>query len=142
MWASIPAVLRVMAGWLLLGIGLLDLAVELDGGLTVTYLVFHIGLCVGGILLLVRRRPMPSFAALILVPIPGLTGLLYGYPFPLIDWFHTAADLIFWSCAGLLLTVALALAERLLPERRTPVDLSHYPGHAEPRATENVGGLP
>ncbi|GAA1588362.1 hypothetical protein [Actinoplanes couchii] len=142
MWASIPAVLRVMAGWFLLGIGLLDVAVELDGGLTVTYLVFHLGLCVGGVLLLIRSRPVPSLAALFLVPLPGLAGLVLGYPFPLADWFHTAADLIFWGCAGLLLAIVLAMVERLLPERRTPVDLSRYRGHAEPRASENVGGLP
>lgn len=142
MWASIPAVLRVMTGWFLLGIGLLDIAVELDGGLTVTYLVFHLGLCVGGVLLLLRHRPVPSFAALLLVPLPGLAGMIAGYPFPPTDRFHTAADLIFWSCAGLLLTVLLARAERLLPERRTPVDLSGYGGHAEPRVNENVGGLP
>ncbi|HWS37973.1 MAG TPA: hypothetical protein VN408_35225 [Actinoplanes sp.] len=142
MRASIPAVLRVMTGWFLLGIGLLDIAVELDGGLTVTYLVFHLGLCVGGVLLLIGGLPAPSHTVLFLVPLPGVAGLLAGYPFPLGDWFHTAADLVFWSCAGLLLAVTLALAERRLPERRIPVDLSRYRGHAEPSTNENVGGFP
>lgn len=142
MRASIPAVLRVMTGWLDALISLLDIAVELDGGLTVTYLVFHLGLGTGGVLLLIRGLPTPSQAVLLVVPIPGVAGLLAGFPFPLGDWFHAGADLIFWGCVGLLLAVTLALAERRLPERRTPVDLSRYRGHAEPSPTENVGGYP
>lgn len=150
LWPSIPAVLRVMTGWGLLGIGLLDIAVELDGGLTPTYLVFHLGLCVGGVLLLMPRRPVPSLAGLLLAAVPLPAGMLLGYPYAPVSWFFVGADLVFWGCAGLLLAVLLARAERSLPERRTPVDLTRYGGHAEPgtwdatpdRANENVGGLP
>ncbi|WP_430780843.1 hypothetical protein [Actinoplanes sp. G11-F43] len=141
------AVLRVMTGWGLLGIGLLDIAVELDGGLTITYLVFHLMLCAGGLLLLAHRRPVPSRAALAVTAVPVLAGMVLQYPYRYrdgasVDWFPACADLVFWGCAGLLLASGLAMLERLLPERRTPVDLSHYTGHAEQRAAENVGGLP
>jgi hypothetical protein len=155
LWPSIPAVLRVMTGWFLLGIGLLNLAVELDGGLTSAYLVFHGMLAAGGVLLLLRRRPVPG---------PDSSGCCmagdsgrHGYPYPFlgtvggphVEPLYLAADLIFWACAGLLTVVVLALIERWLPERRTPVDLSRYSGHAESgamsatpdRTGENVGGL-
>jgi hypothetical protein len=175
LWPSIPAVLRVMAGWFLLGIGLLNLAVEVDGGLTSAYLVFHVMIALGGVLLLLRRRPVPGRAgqlvAMALVPVgmvattwPETSGCCmadhpgrHGYPFPFlgvggglhVEPLYLAADLIFWACAGLLAVVLLALIERGLPERRTPVDLSRYAGHAEPgamsatpdRTGENVGGL-
>ena len=174
-WPPVPAVLRVMCGWFLLGIGLLDLAVEFDGGLTGAYLVFPVMLAVGGVLLLVRRRPVPSRAGFAVAAGLTVAGLLstawpdtsrccmenypgrHGYPFPFlgtgggghVDGKYLAADLIFWGCAGLLAVVTVATVERALPERRTPVDLSRYGGHAEPvtmsatpdRAGENVGGL-
>ena len=174
LWPSIPAVLRVMTGWGLVGVSLLDLAVEVDGGLTRTYLLFHLIVGVGGVLLL-ARRPSPSragglvaaglaVAALALTALPGSAGCCpaghpgrHGFPFPFlgngdglhVESFYLAADLIFWACAGLLLATVVAVAERFLPERRTPVDLSRYAGHAEPRtmaavpdhADENVGGL-
>ncbi|GIE79509.1 hypothetical protein Aph02nite_54590 [Actinoplanes philippinensis] len=167
-WPSITAVLRVMAGWFLLGIGLLDLAVEVDGGLSGAYLVFHAMIAMGGVLLLLRRRPSPGpagyalAAALVAVAIvatlvPHSAGCCmeaypgrHGYPFPFlgvggglhVDPLYLAADLIFWSCAALLAVVALAGVERVLPERRTPVDLSRYNAYAEPSPRgENVGGL-
>ncbi|WP_433792151.1 hypothetical protein [Actinoplanes sp. CA-252034] len=167
-WPSIAAVLRVMTGWFLIGIGLLNLGVEVDGGLSGAYLVFHLMLAAGGVLLLLRRRPAPGragsalAAALVLVAIvatavPHTSGCCmedypgrHGYPFPFLGvggGLHLAplylvADLIFWSCAGLLAVVALAGIERVLPERRTPVDLSRYHAYAEPSPRgENVGGL-
>ncbi|GAA4930958.1 hypothetical protein [Actinoplanes utahensis] len=162
LWPSVPAVLRVMTGWALLGVGLLDIAVEVDGGLTRTYLVFHLMIVAGGVLLLLRQRLAPSRAGLLVtagtvVAATALTALpgQAGYPFPFwgdgagVDRFHLGADLLFWGCAGLLLAAVLAQAERFLPERRTPIDLSRYGGHAEvrsmaatpDRAGENVGGL-
>ncbi|MEV0897633.1 hypothetical protein [Actinoplanes sp. NPDC049802] len=175
LWPSIPAVLRVMAGWFLLGVGLLNLAVEADGGLDRVYLVFHVVLAAGGALLLMRRRLIPSrpgillgagvtLAATVASTIPTTSRCCmeayperHGYPFPFLgvgggghtDVKYLAADLTFWFCAGLLLLAVLTVAEARLPERRTPVDLTRYAGHAEPRmmaATgdrtgENVGGL-
>jgi hypothetical protein len=164
-WPSIPAVLRVMAGWFLLGIGLLNLAVEVDGGLTGTYLVFHVGLGIGGVLLLLRRRPVPSrpgiaVAAVVTLAAMAATGLpatsrccmenypgRYGYPYPFlgvgggvhVDPLYLVADLIFWGCAGLLAVIVLAVTEQALPERRTPVDLSRYSAHAETVAMSATG---
>lgn len=176
LWPSIPAVLRVMAGWFLLGIGLLNLAVAFDGGLTSAYLVFHVMLAIGGVLLLRRRRPVAGRAArligaglvtagIVMTSLPDSSGCCmhgvsdrHGYPFPFLGTggglrvapLYLVADLIFWVCAGLLVVAALSMIEQRLPERRTPVDLSRYTGHAEPgamsattdRTGENVGGLP
>ncbi|MFC4067495.1 hypothetical protein [Actinoplanes subglobosus] len=167
-WPSIPAVLRVMSGWFLVGIGLLNLAVEFDGGLTGAYLIFHLVITAGGVLLLLRRRPRPSrggwVAAAVLIVVVFVATLApdtsaccmenypgrHGYPFPFlgaggglhVDPLYLGADLIFWGCASLLAVVALALTERALPERRVPVDLSLYDAVAGPPArSENVGGL-
>ncbi|GGN55820.1 hypothetical protein GCM10010112_07030 [Actinoplanes lobatus] len=176
LWPSIPAVLRVMAGWFLVGVGLLNLAASADGGLTDTFLVFHVVLVAGGVLLLMRRRLIPSrpgilvgtgltLAGMVATMLPTTTRCCmadyperYGFPYPFlglgggsphVDVKYLVADLIFWACAGLLVLAAIALVEALLPERRTPVDLTRYGGHAEPRTTdtaedrtgENVGGL-
>ncbi|MEU4162231.1 hypothetical protein [Actinoplanes sp. NPDC026670] len=167
-WPSIPAVLRVMAGWFLLGIGLLDLAVEFDGGLTGAYLIFHLMIAAGGVLLLLRRRPAPGRAgfavaaaligaAIAVTTVPGSSECCmedypgrHGFPFPFlgvggglhVDPLYLAADAIFWGCAALLTVVVLAVFERVLPERRTPVDLSRYNAYAEPSPRGgNVGGL-
>ncbi|MDI6099717.1 hypothetical protein QLQ12_14025 [Actinoplanes sp. NEAU-A12] len=173
-WPSIPAVLRVMAGWFMLGIGLLNLAVEIDGGLTGAYLMFHVVLGLGGVLMLLRRRPVPSRAGCAIAGVLALAGMVstalpgtsrccledppgHGYPYPFlgtgggvhVEPAYLVVDLIFWGCAGLLAMVVLAVAERALPQRRTPIDLRRYRGHAEPaamsatpdRAGENVGGL-
>ncbi|GGN16866.1 hypothetical protein FHR83_004939 [Actinoplanes campanulatus] len=175
LWPSIPAVLRVMAGWFLLGIGVLNLAVSADGGLTDTFLIFHLVLVAGGVLLLMRRRLIPSrpgivvgavltLAAMVATAIPTTTRCCmaeyparHGFPYPFlgidggvhVDVKYLVADLVFWACAGLLALAVIALVEALLPERRTPVDLTRYGGHAEPRVRdtaedrtgENVGGL-
>ncbi|WP_229075677.1 hypothetical protein [Actinoplanes sp. DH11] len=176
-WPSIPAVIRVMAGWFLCGIGALNLAVEVDGGLAGTYLVFHVVLLLGGVLLLARHRLAPSPAGSVITGLLTLAGMAItalpvtsrccldehpqrrGYPFPFlgsgdgthVDPKYLVADLIFWGCAGLLVLTVVTLVERMLPERRTPVDLGAYAGrHAErhalaatgDRSDENVGGLP
>ena len=159
-WLSIPAVPRVMAGWFLVGIGVLNLAVEVDGGLTGAYPVFHGGLLIGGLLLLTRRRPRPTTAGLVaggLVTAAGMVlGALrdsasccmaehpqrYGYPFPFlgagdglhIDPKYLAADLIFWGCAGLVASTLVTVVERARREERTPVDLTYVARHAEPAA--------
>ncbi|WP_433827268.1 hypothetical protein ACQP2E_35145 [Actinoplanes sp. CA-015351] len=175
-WPSIPAVLRVMAGWFFVGIGVLNLAVEVDGGLTAPYLTFHAVLLAGGMLLLSWHRFAPSRAAGLVAALLALAGMAAtavpvtsgccladhpqrrGYPFPFlgtgdgvhVDPEYVVTDLIFWGCAGLMLLVVLSGIERLLPERRTPVDLGGYQAkHAETRAMdattdraeENVGGL-
>ncbi|MBG0561665.1 hypothetical protein [Actinoplanes aureus] len=175
LWPSIPAVLRVMTGWFFLGIGLLDLAVEMDGGLTAEYLLFHVVLAVSGVLLLTRHKLNSSRAGhLVAWPVAlaglGLSALpesarccmaayprRRGYPFPFlgtgagthVDPKYLVIDVIFWGCVGLVLLTLVAVVERRMPERRTPVDLTRYGGHAEAyayaatpdRTDENVGGL-
>ncbi|MEV6298183.1 hypothetical protein AB0M02_02130 [Actinoplanes sp. NPDC051861] len=141
LWPSIPAIFRVMTGWFLTGIGVLNLAVELDGGLTPAYVVFHVVLLLAGMLLLTRHRLSPSRAGWLIAALLAAAGMGLGmlagggYPFPR----RPVADLVFWCCAAVLLRTVIALVERRLPERRTPVDLSRY---ATPdRTGENVGGL-
>jgi hypothetical protein len=142
-WPPIPAVLRVMTGWFFTGIGALNLAVEMDGGLTPPYLVFHVVLFCGGLLLLTGRPPALSRTGLLLAALlmggglglGRLAGSGYPYPFTEVKWL--VADVIFWGCAALILGAVVGAVERRLPERRVPVDLSGYSG----RAGENVGGL-
>jgi hypothetical protein len=160
-WPSVPAVLRVMAGWFLAGIGALNLAVEVDGGLTSVYLVFHVTLLVGGVLLLVKHRIAPSRAGYLVASLLALVAMAAstvpttsrccladhpqrrGYPYPFlgtgdgvhVDPKYLAAGLVFWGCAGLVALTVLTLIERALPERRTPVSIVEYTGrHAEDRA--------
>ncbi|MEU4687467.1 hypothetical protein [Actinoplanes sp. NPDC023714] len=175
-WTQVTAVIRVMAGWFLVGIGGLNLAVEIDGGLTSAYLIFHVALLAGGALLLLKHRITPSRAGYLLSGVLALAGMAAtavpatarcclaayperrGYPYPFlgtgdgvhVDPEYLVADLVFWGCLGLVLLTVLALIERVLPERRTPVDLGDYTArHAETRAMdatpdrtgENVGGL-
>ncbi|MEV6345802.1 hypothetical protein [Actinoplanes sp. NPDC051851] len=187
-WPSIPTVVRVMTGWFVLGLGLLDL---LCGWNDVPYVVFHAGLALGGVILLCLHRIAPGgpgWAATAVVALGGLaagtaltttrcclTGYPQrrGYPLPFLgtgtgttphaDLKYAGYDLAFWTCAGLIALTVVSLTGRLLPERRTPVDLSDYVGrHAEAqalatelpqerapgdihaarhRAGENVGGL-
>ncbi|MFC7527909.1 hypothetical protein [Actinoplanes sp. GCM10030250] len=149
LWPSIPAVLRVMIGWFFTGIGILNLAVELDGGLTPRYLVFHVVLLCGGLVLLTRQRLKPGRAGWLVAGVVVVAGTASGRPYPHGSAQHLVINLIFWGCAGLLLLTVVGVAERRLPERRTPVDLSGFAGHAEPQAVsatpdrsgENVGGL-
>jgi hypothetical protein len=154
-WPSIPTVLRVMIGWFLLGIGLLDLANGADG---VTYLVFHGAVTLGGMILLARHRVEPSRAGWLVAALGGTAGFGLGllpvatwccsaglpsgrgYPYPFLrttgemhaDLRYLGFDLLFWVCAGLAAVVLVRLVEACLPERRTPVDLTGYVGrHAE-----------
>lgn len=175
-WPSIPAVLRVMAGWFLVGVGVLNLAVEVDGGLTNRYVIFHVVLPAGGAVLLMRHRFTPSRAGYVIAGLAAGAGLAvstvpatshcclaqhprrHGWPYPFlgsgdgvhVDAKYLAVALVFWSCVGLLLLAVIARVERMLPERRTPVDLAALTGgHAEAHAMtaipdrrdQNVGGL-
>ncbi|GAA2886218.1 hypothetical protein Acy02nite_41890 [Actinoplanes cyaneus] len=157
-WPSIPTVLRVMTGWFLFGVGVLDLATGADG---VVFVVFHVMVALGGVVLLGLHRVRPSragYLAAALVTVAGLgAGLLVdtdrccladypqrrGFPFPFLglgrgvhpDLRQLGSDLVFWACAGLVATVLVRAVEKQLPERRTPVDLDDYVGrHAEPHA--------
>ncbi|MEU4562126.1 hypothetical protein AB0F72_27395 [Actinoplanes sp. NPDC023936] len=165
-WPHVPAVLRVMAGWFLVGIGALNLAVTVDGGLTGPFLIFHVALLAGGVLLLTRHRIRPSRAGYLVSGLLALAGMAIatvpanahccladhpqrrGYPFPFlgtgdgvhVDPEYLVADLVFGGCAGLLVLTVLTVIEQRLPERRTPVDLGAYTGrHAEPRAMAATG---
>ncbi len=157
-WPAIPTVLRVMTGWFLCGVGLLDLSTGGDG---VVFVVFHVMVTLGGAVLLGLHRVRPSragYLAAVLVTVSGLgIGLLVvtdrccladypqrrGFPFPCLglgrgvhaDLRYVGADLVFWACAGLITMVLVRAVEKQMPERRTPVDLGGYVGrHAEPHA--------
>ncbi|GLY00950.1 MULTISPECIES: hypothetical protein [Actinoplanes] len=156
-------VLRVMAGWFLLGIGVLNVAVEVDGGLTPVYLLFHGVLAAAGSVALMRHRLRPSRAAVVVAGLLAAAGMLAGavptttrccldaafpqrrgFPFPFLgtgdgarlDLEYLFADLLFWACLAVVLLIVLARVEVLLPERRTPVAVPGYvPRHAEARLT-------
>ncbi|GAA4593185.1 hypothetical protein BJY16_000884 [Actinoplanes octamycinicus] len=155
-WPSIPTVLRVMVGWFLFGIGLLNLACGADG---TAYLVFHVTVTLGGMILLALHRVEPSRAGYLIASVTGVAGLALGllpvtdrccltayperrgYPYPFLgvgdgvhaDLRYFVFDLVFWLCAGTIALVVTRVVEGCLPERRTPVDLTGYVGrHAEP----------
>ncbi|AEV88580.1 hypothetical protein ACWT_7570 [Actinoplanes sp. SE50] len=157
-WPAVSTVLRVMAGWFLFGVGLLDLVSGTDGPV---YVVFHAVVTLGGMILLALHRIAPSRAAWLVAALtvpaglgPGLIPVTTrccmaahprrrGFPFPFLgtgDGVHTdlrylGADLVFWGCAGLVTLTLTRFIEKQIPERRTPVDLTGYVGrHAEAHA--------
>ncbi|WIM95894.1 hypothetical protein ACTOB_008034 [Actinoplanes oblitus] len=166
-WPPISTVLRVMAGWFLFGIGLLDLACGGDGP---AYLVFHVTVTLGGMMLLALHRVRPNRAGYLIAAVAGVAGLglsllpvtdrcclagypeRRGYPYPFLgtgggvhaEPRYLAYDLVFWLCAGALALLAVRLVERSLPERRTPVDLTDYVGrHMQaPAAPGETGRYP
>jgi hypothetical protein len=154
-----------------------------------SYLTFHLVLLVTGLLLLgsARIRRPPSAVAQLAggaVALAGLVGsalpalaveccsgrfaVRHGFPFTMLardpggwrfDLGRTVADLIFWACAGLIVTMVLAHVLPALerPARKRPVESPWgRTGHAESRNAghparpdgaraaddENVGGLP
>ncbi|GIE83711.1 hypothetical protein [Actinoplanes regularis] len=156
--SSLPAVARVMTGWLLFGAGLLNLATGVDG---TVYVVFHVTVTLGGVVLLTLHRIRPGrteYAVATLVTVAGfgfglppvttrccLAGYpeRHGFPFPFLgtgdgmhaDLRYLGADLVFWACAGLVALAGTRAVERRLPERRVPVELAGYLGwHGESHA--------
>jgi hypothetical protein len=169
---SIGATARLVLGWLLAALGVLNLSM---GSSSVPYLLFHVVLLVTAVALIgfgrLRRRPpkiaWPAAGAVFLLglaaaTLPALdTGCClrdhagrHGFPFAMfatgggwrVDGVLLVADLIFWGCAGFLALTVITLV------RRTPVEpprATKHPTHAEGRATglpaprdESVGGLP
>ncbi|MCO8272380.1 hypothetical protein M1L60_17435 [Actinoplanes sp. TRM 88003] len=141
--ASAAATLRLILGWALVALGLLNLAMGLTDG---PYVVFHAVLLVTGLLLLSAGRslgPVSRLAwlaggltaglGLVVSAVPALTvaccsrgyAVRHGFPFTMLardpggwrfDLVRTLADLLFWLCAGLIVLVAAA---RLRPARDT-----------------------
>ncbi|MBU2662875.1 hypothetical protein KOI35_05075 [Actinoplanes bogorensis] len=182
--ASLIATLRLIVGWACFALGVLNLAMGL---VSASYVVFHVVLIVTGLLLLatgrLRRRPsVVAHAAggaagvlgLVGTAIPrlaveccsGAYGIRHGFPFTMLardpggwrfDLARTVADLVFWICAGFIVTVVVGQV-RPAPDKpagRRPVESPwRTPGHSEGRNVgrhareartaddENVGGLP
>jgi hypothetical protein len=109
--ASALALLRLMAGWAAAALGLLNLSMGIDTDPDSTdgpYLVFHVVLLITGLIVLtfggMHRRPGRIAVLTGAFGAGGgfLVGLLLdGYPFPLSQGRHVAADLVFWGCVGL-----------------------------------------
>ncbi|WP_127498049.1 hypothetical protein [Actinoplanes solisilvae] len=174
---SAATTLRLILGWAFVALAGLDLAMGLDG---VAYVMFHVVVLLTGLVLLgadrVGRRPSRfawlagasvAGAGLVVSAIPVLLveccssgyAVRHGFPFTMLardpggwrfDLYRTVVDLLFWLCAGLLVTVVVA---RVKPPRDKPAPRTS--GHAEARNTpdvegetspvadpKNVGGLP
>ena len=181
--ASSLTTLRLIAGWAGVALGVLDLAMGLH---TFAYVVFHVVLLIAGMLLLglgrTGRRPgRTAWLAGGLVAGVGLVGtavpaiaveccargyaVRHGFPFTMLardpggwwlDGARTLADLVFWTCAGLLVLVAVTRLTSARPAP-APAPSAARPAapatgdatHAEQRSAtarvadeENVGGLP
>jgi hypothetical protein len=151
---------RLLCGWAFIAVALLDLITGFQPGL---YLVFHLVLLAGGLLLL--QKPLPRLAygvitalALVTAGVAALpaTGevccmhgvdVRHGYPFTLLGWrhggqhhfaaAHAVADLTFWFL-GWMIIVAVVVRVRTVPAAH-----SVPPAPAVPVADdESVGRLP
>lgn len=146
---------RLLCGWACVAVAILDLFMGPDPGL---YLVFHLVLLAGGLLLL--RKPLNPFEYAVITGLAIVTTALaalpsteaatccmsalderHGYPLTLIGWnhgqpahfapAHTFADLAFWFLCWMLLRVVA-----FRPRSRTP---DAHSTHAEVRAAEPIG---
>ena len=133
---------RLLCGWACVAVAVLDLFMGLETG---PYLLFHLVLLVGGVLLLglgKLRKPFSyavifalAVVTLVVAALPAtsraccMRGLdaRHGYPLTVLGWdhgqqvhfapAHAVADLTFWFLVWLLLRVALA---SLRPHPATP----------------------
>jgi hypothetical protein len=142
---------RLLCGWACVAVAVLDLLMGPGTGL---YLVFHLVLLVGGLLLL--RKPLRPFEYAVITGLAITTTALaalpstdaatccmsalderHGYPLTLIGWYHgqpahfapahTVADLAFWFLCWMVLRMVV-----VRPRTRRP---DAHPTHAEDRAT-------
>ena len=161
---SAATTLRLILGWAFVALGLLDLAMGLDG---VAYVLFHVLLVITGLVLLgggrAGRRPSRfarlagAFVAgggLVVSAIPELLveccsraySDRHGFPFTMLardpggwrfDLHRSIADLLFWGCAGLLVTVVVG---RVRPAPEQPdAGAASGTSHAEARNTGDQG---
>ncbi len=159
--ASTVTTLRLIVGWALIALGVLNLAMGLA---TVAYTVFHVVLLFTGLLLLglgrVGRRPgritllaggLVAVLGLVISAIPALTveccargyAVRHGYPFTMLardpgswhlDAGQAVADLLFWACAGTIVAVVVAHLVPAAPAEPTrPATAPRHNAHAEGR---------
>jgi hypothetical protein len=165
---SSVTMLRLLVAWSFTAIGLLDLAMGIDG---LPYLIFHVVLLGAGLVLLalglLEKRPrLPAYltgigvaaAGLLISSLPAGSAAVccrpdaadrHGYPFTLLadgrlDAGRAVSDLLFWANLGLLALLAVTVLTRAhRPAHDHPAGRH---AHAEQRAEiaddENVGGLP
>ncbi|MEU4237904.1 hypothetical protein [Actinoplanes sp. NPDC026619] len=155
---------RLLFGWALLALGVLNLAMGLADA---RYLVFHVVAVIGGGTLLsagmLRKRPGPAAwlvggavaaAGLLISALPRTSAAVcclsgydkrHGFPFILLaeksghwhlDGLHIVIDLIFWACIGMFALLGFTAAA---PERQPAAVPAPQPTtigrHAEPAAT-------
>jgi hypothetical protein len=145
---------RLLCGWACVAVALLDLTM---GPVKDLYLVFHLVLLVGGLLLL--RKPFKPFEYAVITGLAVVTTVVaalpstshatccmsaldirHGYPLALLGWdrgqpahfapAHTFADLAFWFLAW------MTLGAVVFRSRSSSSSPESHPTHAEDRAAE------
>jgi hypothetical protein len=146
LWGSFGAALRLVVGWFSVAIAVLNLVAELGRAPERAYLVFHVVLLVGGLLLVSLDRgvaaagPVGAGGAvlaggMIISALPAgdaaccmaAFAVRHGYPFAFlgrnegagwqVDAPHLVADLLFWGYAGLVVLALVALTRRFTQRR-------------------------
>lgn len=169
---SAGATVRLVLGWVLAALGILNLLMGSAGG---HYLLFHVILLVTAVALMgfgrLRRRPArvvwltagaATLLGLAVSTLPALDAQCclrdlpgrHGFPFTMfatgggvrVDGVLLVADLVFWASAGFLVLTVMTLLQRVTAPAPQPAT---HPTHAEGRASEvpaprdeSVGGLP
>jgi len=145
-WGSVSTALRLVAGWGSVAVGVLNLIAESGDEAEATYLIFHLVLLAGGLLLISLDRgaagawPLAAGGAVLaggtlISALPAHNGaccmsafaVRHGYPFTFLgrnegggwhaDTARLVADLLFWAYAGLVVLALVALTRRLAQHR-------------------------
>lgn len=163
------ATLRLMAGWAGVALAVLNLSMGLDSA---SYLVFHLVLLLAGLVLMgwgrlplaagrtaVLAGGLVATAGLVVSALPTTTAVCclrelperHGFPFTMLaggagDWHvagrGVAADVVFWVCAGFLVSAVLAVTRKPDAARRHSTHAEQRAAHTPVAEDENVGGLP
>jgi hypothetical protein len=148
---------RLLCGWAFVAIAVLDLVTGFQTG---PYLVFHLVLLAGGLLLLQKPQKLLAYAvsttlAVLTTVVAALPvneqaccmrglDVRHGYPLTLLGWnhrqpvhfapAHTVADLAFWFLAWMTLSFLISRVGGRLRRRRLPHPV--LGGPSEPAASD------
>ena len=169
LWRSAAVAARMLAGWACLAVALLDLGMGIDLGAGTTdrsYLIFHVVLLLGGLLLLgmgrLPKRPRPlayaltaalAVLAVVFAALPRTStvccmrgqAVRHGFPFTFLAWdvgepqhFSISHAITDLVFWFLLGLLLLAVVTQVLPSRAvaSPVEPARPATHAEERATQ------